>query len=167
MAVWQNWSGPRQMREIFLPVTYNPTLVAERGAHPSVRVNAAGEVASIEFRVPWDFAAIVDAELVFVGGAGGNGNAMPARIMVTYGDPTTRETYGLFQNNDPSRNLGDVWNQELDLEDISDLLDGIAAGDQCGVYVRYNGGWAPQTDIYVLGVRMRYRASAFDSDASP
>lgn len=165
--VWENWSGLPQEREFFIPVTYDPDLAMHLGGHPCVDVDALNEVAAIEGKVPWDYDTLIAAEVIFAGGPGSNGNAMPARIMTTFARANVGETYGLFQNNDPSRNLGGVNEENVYGEDIRDLLVGIRPGDQIGVYVRYNPGWAPQTDIRVFGLRIRYRADPFDSNASP
>jgi len=133
-------------KEIFVP----PTVATELylyGDHATARINAQNEYAAMEFKVPHDFAAIKAAEIV-------------VPLLTFVWDYNLETQYGQVGENRANHTEQDLTGSTnpnlliLTALNVASVLTGIAAGDYVGLRIWQRG--TSTTDMYVLGLRLRY-----------
>lgn len=115
-------------------------------------IDATFELVNIKCYIPWDFHRIVSLAVVYIGVA--NLVDMAMDVLTDYA--SAGEAYNMHSEaatvtfNTTANIIGEY--------DISALVDAgpIQAGDCLGVECTYNAG-PPPTNVYILGVRLRYR----------
>jgi len=150
MPIYNPAEAAAPTREFFLPATLG-TLGGTAGAtyrRASIILNAAGEYACMTFEIPWDFTAIVSAEIIVIPLATqANANwdigvyyASVGEAATTHSETDAATTYN-------------VTNGQVFAVDVSGILTAIAPGDNAGMYLAQQ---AAGHNVAVLGIRFRY-----------
>ena len=139
--------------DVFFPVTAAADLIGF-GAHPGGLIDAVDEWARIECRVPTDFVALIDLEVVYVSVAAPA--SYHASFLTEYG--AIDESCMNHVEGEADREITAGGINWIVAESISDLVDAgpLEALDHLGIQVNYSAV-APATNIVVLGARLTYR----------
>lgn len=139
--------------DVFVPCTSASDLTGY-GEHPGGLIDAVDEFARIELRIPNDFVAVIDLEIIYIVAA--VSPTFHATINTDYG--TVGESAATHQEGEANREIDGGSLGWLQSHSIADLVDAgpIEAGEHLGIEVTYSAT-VPATNIMVLGARLTYR----------
>ena len=145
------WKGNLD-KEIFSPVTFATDMQSPVGAEEAYGlINAADEKTVCMLKIPWDFVAVVSAELILIGvTALTNMNLTFATSFGAEGESISTHTGG---GTVTKTTVADTYHA-IDLTLNNGVLN-LAARDTLFVEAVYNAT-APATNIKVVGARIRY-----------
>jgi len=136
-------------REVFYPcspIVGGTAAWVEKGYHAGVQIDASGEYAVIEGYVPWDFTTLVDFKMVFIANVTNVDMDFKQEICIA----AKGEVYNQHSGSQ-SPAMPTTINTIHELSFVG-LTGVINAGDYFGLRV----SWRTNSNIVLLGVRLRY-----------
>ena len=135
-------------REVFVPVTFTSGAMGAIGGFPVANLITGGQYAVMAFKVPWDYSAITNAEVITIPKV--TDGAANWDLDSDYGEEG--ELYNAQSENE-NANTYNVTLNTIFAVNIVPVLSAIVPGDYVGIKLTLAD---TADDLYVVGVRFRY-----------